>query len=132
MHYITSTPSRELDANTGSTESESRGAFSAGLRRLRRLRVDRVAVATKHQQISCDIMHRRFSASLSSKNPKSPSSARDPALIVPLETNEKTSKCKQIFQAFLLSASNSMTSHLRNPGYDVGLRVGAVDAVSWY
>ena len=70
------------------------GAFSAGLRPLRRLRVDRGAMATKHQQISCDVIHCRFPASPSCENQKSQSSVRDPILIVPIKTNEITSKCE--------------------------------------
>ena len=44
--------------------------FSDSLRRLRRLCVYQVAIATKHQQMSCDVVHSHFQTSLSSENCK--------------------------------------------------------------
>ena len=46
------------------------------------------------------------------------------------ETNEKTSKCKQAFSAFLFSAPNLMMPPYENPEYDVGLHLDCIDVVS--
>ena len=69
-----------------------RAVFSACLQHLCGIEIPKVAIATKHQQMSCDVIHRRFPASLSvssEKHERGPSekSAREPLSFVPRERN---------------------------------------------
>ena len=92
------------------------------------LRLDRVAIATKLQQMSCDVIHHRFPASLSSENHRRQPEQRSRSCLGRGAWDQwKTGKCP--FQLFFLVRLIRWRHTYEDPGYGVGPPVTWLDPI---